>query len=281
VACATPARCFAVGTQEVDTHGFIEQWDGRGWTAVRGVEASHGLSELFGVTCSAATRCFAFGYSYASGHHAPQVKFWNGQTWSDQANPDVDFGSLYDASCTGPTTCIAVGLSGGEGAPEAMIERHAAGKWSIMNAPIPAGSHFSQLTGVACPSATNCFAVGKYFTGGSILGPSRAFTERWDGSRWRVTALHPSGASSSALSDVACRSTTSCVAVGQYTVNGVTRPLIHRWDGTAWSLEANPSPGGAQSTVLAGLACPGTSTCVAVGSSIDRNAQTTFVERHP
>ncbi len=281
-ACATATRCFAVGTVR-DAHGFVEQWDGSHWTVVSGVESNDGgLSEFFGVTCSTATRCFAFGYSYAKGHHAPLVKLWNGQTWSDQANPDVDFGSLYDAACTGPTTCIAVGLSGGEGAPTAMIERRAAGKWSIMNAPAPGNSQLSQLSGVACPTATNCFAVGKYFTGGSILGPSRAFVEHWDGTRWRVkTVLNPSSASSSALSNVACRSTTDCVAVGQYTVSGAARPLIERWDGTSWSFDANPSPSGARATVLGGLVCPSANGCVAVGSSTDRNAQTTFVERHP
>jgi hypothetical protein len=282
VACASKTRCFAVGTEnDNDTRGFIDEWDGTRWSAPPPEGSNAPLSELFGAACATVSRCLAFGYTYATGHHAPLIKSWNGHTWSVLASPDVYFGSLYDASCPAPSTCFAVGLEGGEGSPTVLIERGNGEKWSVMQSPVPANGSLSRLTRVACPDDAHCIAVGEFFTGDSILGPTRAFVEQWDGTRWRVvTGLNPANASSSAFTGVACLSKTICVAVGQYTLDNTTRPLIERWNGNRWSFEANPAPLAARSTVLADVACTGGTACVGVGSSIDRNQQVTLVESH-
>jgi len=52
---------------------------------------------------------------------------------------------------------------------------------------------FSELEGVCCVSATDCFAAGEFFTGGD-LGASthEPLVEHWSGGRWvRVSYAGP------------------------------------------------------------------------------------------
>src|SRR5439155_4429949 len=71
----------------------------------------------------------------------------------------------------------------------------------------------SQLTGMACPSSTNCFAVGFFSVSGS--GMDKTLIERWNGVRWAVVASpNPAGAKFSRLFGVGCQSASSCFAVG-------------------------------------------------------------------
>ena len=84
---------------------------------------------------------------------------------------------------------------------------------------------------------------------------------------WRLQDV-PAPDTYSSLSDVACGSPTSCAAVG---TSGGARggaTLAEQWDGTSWTIEptADPSPGNTSPKELAGVSCPGTNMCIAVGS---------------
>jgi hypothetical protein len=68
------------------------------------------------------------------------------------------------------------------------------------------------------------------------------------------------------LDGVSCFSASNCAAVGQRApAQGIGGTLAERWNGTTWSAVHTPNPGGSAGTRLTGVACPGPSTCLAVG----------------
>jgi hypothetical protein len=77
-------------------------------------------------------------------------------------------------------------------------------------------------------------------------------------------AATPSGR---VLSGVTCLRVTSCWAVGDQTVSGVTRTLIEHWNGSKWSLKASPSVAGSADTFLSGVSCSARLNCWAVGGA--------------
>lgn len=127
------------------------------------------------------------------------------------------------------------------------------------------------LTGVSCRGPVRCVAVGDYFR----PGPRSALIERWDGTRWAtVRSPLPPAHTTASLDGISCPGASDCTAVGRLVAMSrqpTTRPLadralIEHWNGTAWSTMKSPnSP--AASRVLAAVACPSTSACIAVGAT--------------
>jgi hypothetical protein len=95
---------------------------------------------------------------------------------------------------------------------------------------------------------------------------------------WTVTSSPNVGARTNELRGVACTAPTSCVAVG-FSVNsaGIRRALAEQRQGSSWSL-MNAVNVGTGANVLAGVACPASTTCVAVGSSITGGALAPLIE---
>ena len=62
-------------------------------------------------------------------------------------------------------------------------------------------------------------------------------------------------------------------------MNKLTKPLLEHWNGTSWSPVSVPSAPGSTFSQLSGVACVGTSGCVAVGVSGGENTQSTLIER--
>jgi hypothetical protein len=64
--------------------------------------------------------------------------------------------------------------------------------------------------------------------------------EVWNGTKWSVVKTpDPSGAAGSNFTAAACTSTSSCIAVGSYTLSSdsdVALTLAEKWNGTKWSL---------------------------------------------
>jgi len=140
----------------------------------------------------------------------------------------------------------------------------------------------SQLTGMACPSSTNCFAVGFFSVSGS--GMDKTLIERWNGVRWAVVASpNPAGAKFSRLFGVGCQSASSCFAVGNqyFPTSPSGKKLIEPWNGKAWSIVASPNPAaGWADPNLNGVSCAAT-TCLAVGlrSFTSSDCCKTFAQR--
>src|SRR5438128_610588 len=105
----------------------------------------------------------------------------------------------------------------------------AAATWSIVSSPNTDATQSNQLSGVTCPSASDCWAVGSYNNGNVF----QTLIEHWDGAFWAIV-VSPNIAPvfSNVLLSVACASASECWAVG-YSVENAQQTFIERWDGTS------------------------------------------------
>lgn len=127
----------------------------------------------------------------------------------------------------------------------------------------------SQLDGVYCTTAANCWAVG-YVTSGTVTVSQML---RWNGRTWRAVRVpNPAGTrpdDSNELFAVRCLDARDCWAVGEDTRGGKAEygEALH-WNGANWSSVATPQPGGGKPndlTELADSTCTAANSCWAVG----------------
>jgi hypothetical protein len=148
--------------------------------------------------------------------------------------------------------------------------------WTVARAPLPVSASSASSDGlgqVACASAYFCVAVGNY---SDSSGSAQGLLERLSGTTWTAAkAPVPSGAAgdpSVELDSVACPSSSTCVAVGNYSDSaGNQQGLVETLSGTTWTATKLPHPAGAAKpeVELGAVACPTTSSCVAAGSYTD------------
>jgi hypothetical protein len=180
-----------------------------------------------------------------------------------QAAGTVPNGSLKSVSCPSATECIAVGsgFGGDPGTQLALAERWNGTNWIVQPTHNPRNAVSSSLSGVSCPTASVCLAVGSLTTS---TGRTFVLAERWNGKSWAVQAIpNPRERTDPSLSAVSCASAKACMAVGRYTnSSGQTVPLAERWNGTSWALQSPSAPIGAS---LFGVSCTSANACTAVG----------------
>lgn len=204
--------------------------------------------------------------------------------WALQATPNPVGARntfLAGVSCTAPTACVAVGYSiSTSNAVTTLAEQWNGSAWSILSTPSPLGSVISSLAAVACTSATACTAVGDSFNAANVKS---TLDERWNGTTWSVQPTpDPAGTSNSTLVGVACRVSTSCIAVGSYTKTPSGHPftLAESWNGIAWSIVTTPNPPANRGASLLSVACSSGSACTAVGNWFNSsNTEVTLAER--
>jgi hypothetical protein len=209
------------------------------------------------------------GNYQASGGNATLVEHWNGTSWSLASPPaGTSQSALGQVACLSTTNCFAVGhfLSPAAGG-RTLIEHWDGTAWTIVTSPNPAGTTAATLSGVACASATSCFAVGTSSTN-ATSGTSKTLVEQWNGTAWSIaTVPSPTGVAFAGFGGVSCPSSSSCFAVGQYSTGSDYKTLVERWNGTSWSIVASPTPSGAFFLALNGVSCPSTTNCNAVGNA--------------
>ena len=188
----------------------------------------------------------------------------------------------------------------------------AAGSAAASAAPITTGPHWvvqptpnravpsNMLAGVSCTSGTFCMTVGTSGPMEVLLArefrrafavtarrfaakplPIRTLAERWDGAHWRIVPTpNPAGSTDTFLNGVTCSSRRACTAVGSAIAGKITVPLAERWNGSKWSIMKTPRPPLAASGVLAGVSCPTSRECIAVGSEFNSSLVASgFAER--
>jgi Ser-Thr-rich glycosyl-phosphatidyl-inositol-anchored membrane family len=271
VACITSTSCVAVGdsfTAADVAQTLAETWNGTAWSITPSPNLGTVGSAFTGVSCTSSTNCTAVGV-YDNGSMVPQtlVETWNGTNWSiTPSTPNQGTGAnyLYGVACTNSTSCTAVGfyVKVPGTTDQTLVETWNGTMWSITPSPNQ-GTMGNRLGGVACTSSTSCTAVGTNFasSGGKTL------VETWNGSTWSITSSTPNqGTGSNYLYSVACTSSTSCIAAGEY-YNGsmVVQTLVERWNGTSWSITTSPNQG-TGSNSFTGVACTSATSCKAVGT---------------
>jgi hypothetical protein len=214
---------------------------------------------LDSVSCTA-TACVAVGnYVNPAGVPVPVVEQSNGGAWVSRTTSKRVLNGL---SC-GATSCTAVGYqikSSGEHVTLAEQWNSTTG-WTITPSPTPSSSTSSVLSGVSCPSANYCLAVGDYTLSS---GATVALAEQWNGQGWAVSTSLP--ALGGGLARVSCSAANACTAIGN------SGGLIERWDGTSWTTQKMAIPTGwtYASAELYGVSCAGATLCMGVGHFFER-----------
>ena len=163
VSCPTATLCMAVGN--AGGVAAAERWSGGAWSpGVLPLPAGAAFSTLSGISCPDSGHCIAVGYYRNSfGSDDLLAERWQFGTWKIQKIPAPANGLLLSAvSCTSDTSCTAVGESAVGPADTTLAEHWDGSSWTVQPTPNPAGTTFSFLSGLSCPSATSCTAVGFY-----------------------------------------------------------------------------------------------------------------------
>jgi len=262
VACPGSHACFAVGSHLIHSREktLVVRMNATGLSMVASPNPPGKTNAvLYGVSCASTTDCFAVGSYLTNSWSRTLIERWNGTNWSMVASPNPpgeNYASLSGISCSTDTSCEAVGHDTTAAWAKTLIEHWDGSSWSIINSPNPPGITYVDVSGIACQSSTDCYAVGNY----SSHTWARTLVERWDGLSWSIVASPNPHGLIAWLSAVACPNSSSCYAVG----HSATQALSERWNGRSWSIVAHPSPPGRD---LLGISCSTSTRCVAVGAS--------------
>jgi len=174
VACASEHDCLLVGFATPNRgagQAIAERWNGHIWARVAVAGELSGGGSLEGVACLAGSSpgtCWAVGQTVTRNSGLvpihPLVERWNGHSFTLVHSPQGSRGNypeLNSIACADLTACQAVG-SRGSGEDDALVLTQGwnGSRWSSETSPSPLYG-FQSLTGVACPSAQDCWAVGE------------------------------------------------------------------------------------------------------------------------
>jgi hypothetical protein len=292
--------CAAVGdfwnpTKKVWGASGDELKEGATWTEAK-VEANHGTeggqnADLRGVTCwgkAAKPSCRAAG-TYGEGGKRYSTIQGREETgsWISRVspNPSPSEGNTTEyrgISClSAGAFCMAAGQFNATPPFEGEKESTFAAEWDaeawVRLSPIlnPGNRSHGHFTGVSCvePSEAehDCIAAGGW--GRQIEGKEiiQAGSESWnnESKKWAATeATEPNTAENADFYAISCKSTTACLAVGNWKERetGRTRILADTWNGTKWSVSLSSGPeGGFVEGTLRGVSCTAAEDCEAVG----------------
>jgi hypothetical protein len=272
VAVATVLGTWAAGSvanaapAHMTTHGFA---------AVAAASASP-VTELSHPSCFHAGDCVAVGEHFSGGKTTPiAYHFSAGATTGIRLPSGGSQGFLNSVSCaTGG--CVAVGAYLHGSATSGFAQFFNGSSWSA-TANQPAGvSGASQviLESVSCLSSTDCVAAG-FYVPSSNNSDERAIAEVWNGTTWRESTAPAQPYSN--LDTISCvaptATTTSCVLGGLYLTSAGDFVWAEHFDGSHWGAVSVPQPTTASAHVqfFNGMSCTSTTSCVGVGSSVNRS----------
>ena len=272
VSCPEATACTAVGDSSETL--LSEFWNGTRWKHVLTSPLAQTSNTLAAVSCPTATACTEVGtYLESPSDSQALIDSWNGSAWTMTASTVIN-SNLAGVSCTSPGVCMAVGdRIRGSGTIVAFAESGNGAGWNELNIPNPTGATDTELSSVACSSASSCTAVGFSDKAGTTV----ALAEAWDGSVWTIeTVANPSRATNTRLSGISCRTSNSCMAVGFSSSGaGTDVPLAESWDGISWTIDSVPSPSDSNFAELSGISCSAATRCMAVGSYFSTTSDTT------
>jgi hypothetical protein len=296
VRCLSAKDCWMVGYYSKGRAEFSQafHWNGKSWstvaTPVPGGTLADDFTKLYDVVCASSNSCWAGGGSGTEGStpgattSLNEILHWNGKAWSLVHTPNPAGTGLGDGQdvqvirCTSTRNCFAVGTFGNlvKDIMQNEVLHWNGSKWSKMSVINPGGTggdgNVSELFGLGCTTASNCWAVGTFGLVGTLFQNEAL---QWNGRKWLLASPpNPGGTDQGASNDliaVNCLSATNCWAVG-YDSSQDPAPLLNQalhWNGATWSQSTTPDPAGTGSNEdvneLLGIRCTSASNCWAVG----------------
>jgi hypothetical protein len=195
VSCLTASSCVIAG-ESYSLAGtealLLARWNGKGFSAMKAASPAGAQTLLLNdVSCVSASTCVAAGLSINSAGTSGFgfTETWNGRSWTAAkvAAPKGDTLSyLFGVSCLTARNCLAVGAAGTSKAGDASALSYNGKTWSALKVPAPGKGRSSGFTGVSCPAADDCVAIGGIGPSGKATGSPLA--GRWNGASWKLTA---------------------------------------------------------------------------------------------
>lgn len=276
ITCLSASYCQAVGYTGMAgaKNSLVMSWDGTTWTAsALPNQLTAEENTLYSVTCNSTADCWAVGDSYDGTAHQTLIESWDGTSWMSAITPNGGLDNyLYHVACDSTSDCWAVGNSSNATADPELFDQDLILHWNgtvwLLSVPptSEASAYANDLSGVACVSGSECWAVGSIQPAGS----GRPSILNWDGTLWTsVTAPDVPALPSNFLEDVTCNSQSDCWAAGFDFYGVVARSLTMHWDGASWGIIPSPNTAADRSNYLDAITCLSSSDCWTVGSSSD------------
>lgn len=183
LACSSASACWAVGYwfPGSDSGSLTEKWNGTKWTVVTTPSTSSG--QLIGDACASASDCLAVGIG---NNFFGLAQRWNGSAWvNTKLATIVATGTeLNGVTCVSTSACESVGNYTASNSTGALAEKWTGSAWTLQKTPAISGSTYASFNGIACASASYCWAVGMQVK--ASAGTSAPLLEKWNGSAWSI-----------------------------------------------------------------------------------------------
>lgn len=249
------------------------------WSIVPRQDIAGEVNVLASLACLSPSVCIAVGDNENTSYVENALsEGWNGTSWTliPTPAPSPTAGNiLNDVSCATTASCTAVGFQFSAPQVESPLIEHWDGtEWTLQSPALPPGSVQNYLAAVACPTSTDCEAVGNSSAtmGYYAQQGDTTLAEAWNGAAWSLQAIPtPSGATPSSvqLPGLACTSSTFCMAIGTYwSGTPITYTSFSElWNGTGWSLQPTAVPPSGTEYELDAVSCTTSTSCMAVGAA--------------
>jgi hypothetical protein len=186
VSCKRKQACTAVGYYYANNAQLLlaERWNGKAW-AIQTISNPPDTTQSFprAISCPSGRTCMMAGGYVIGRTDLTLAEQRDRGSWTVQstANPSDSQNLFLGLSCHGRQACTGVGyFINNQGAQVALAENWNGANWTAQVTPNPGGER-NVLTGVSCPSASECIAVGLLQL---AQGPELTVAERWDGTQW-------------------------------------------------------------------------------------------------
>jgi len=210
---------------------------------------------LVGISCPSTADCWAVGGDGLLGHGIVLATTDGGEAWNTQTLPaGVSF--LDGVSCPSVSNCSAVGR--GQSGVTVVDTTDGGRTWNSAGLPREFGSANTQVHAIACPSASECWAVGA--VGQRAAG---AVIRSGDGGRTWANQRLPKGMG--ILDDISCAGTSDCWAVGTSQASNSGVVVATTDAGKRWSTQSVPGTIGS----LNAISCADASDCRVTGGHLE------------
>ena len=282
VTCPSATQCVAVGTTSTGVGVVLT-----GTITVSGSSTSDtwvsdplpATTSVSGLQCPVgATGCVAIGTT-STGPILLSGPAGTG-AWVAGTLTGFSISTLTQVTCPTATACLAIGTGkiglATTASPFVLSGAAASGLGTTVawTADTISGATISSLSSIVCPSGTKCLVVGTgntFVTSGALV--------LWGSTSGTFTAEFPlSGANPvTALTQMLCPSTTTCVAIGTNAGTPVIfTGTISASSSDSWNLDTVPNGGGTVSS-LTQVVCPAAASCLITATGTSASSPAGFL----
>jgi photosystem II stability/assembly factor-like uncharacterized protein len=252
VKCPSADACYLPATDSSGQSMLKTTDGGSTWTSTS-VPSGDVLTGV--VACPSTDDCYATAFD-SSNNPVIVASTDGGATWVNEAVPS-GIGILLAVACPSTTSCFVTATSSSNSTPVVIATTDGGSTWSQQTLP----SDATNVGAIACPSVTTCYVAGldsdasNTASWGALLLTTNGGTTWSDA--WSQQTV-PSAIGIDQPNDVACYSTTACVALGFDTAIATSD------GGASWTQQTLPTGVGETSA----LSCPSSSQCLIAGQGI-------------